>query len=97
MPWASVTVPSPAKPTIRVKRVFGWRLPGPFGPCASTGSHLTRFSELRLGRTSPALSHSYVVALVYVRDSRIVKHGDTFTCAGFGLSWVAMTCCVAWA
>lgn len=90
MPWALITVPSPAKPTVRVKRAFGWRLPGPFGPCASTGSHLTRFSELRLGRTSPALSHSYVVALVYVRDSCIVKHQRASTSAGLGLSWVAM-------
>ncbi|MEE8194060.1 MAG: hypothetical protein V3T73_00990, partial [Dehalococcoidales bacterium] len=31
---------------------FGWRLTGPFGFCASTGSHLTRLSELRWGPTN---------------------------------------------
>jgi len=30
-------------------RPFGLRLPGPFQPRASTGSHLPRLSELRLG------------------------------------------------
>ena len=31
---------------------FGLRLPSPFGLCANTGSHLTRFSEFRWRRTS---------------------------------------------
>jgi len=47
IPWALITVPSPAKPTW--DNPFGLQLPSPFSPCASTGSHLTRLSELRFG------------------------------------------------
>lgn len=55
MPWAMITVPF--RPGLRLRPyagAFGWRLPDPFGLCASAGSH----PSARLRGPVPALCAS---------------------------------------
>ena len=56
---------------------FGWRLPGPFGLCVRTGSHLTRLSERRRRPTTPVLSQFRILLIAVYRasDARVKVFG----------------------
>ena len=74
MPRALITVALSVHAYALYLKGFGWRLPGPFGLCVHTGSHLTRLSERRRRPTTPVLSQFRIrLIAVYRRSAARVK------------------------
>ena len=71
MPRALITVALSVHAYALCCKGFGWRLPGPFGLCVRTGSHLTRLSERRRRPTTPVLSQFRILLIAVYRRSAV--------------------------